>query len=191
MIIQFCGLSGVGKTTLALRTQEALQEKGIRSEVLDGDLYRGKLFKELKFSKSDRQENLRRLGFVASRFSQQGIVALMSVINPYEETRRELCELYDNVKTVFLDCPVSELLKRDTKGLYRRALLPENDPAKIHNLTGINDAFETPEHPDLHLNTASTSVMTCTKAIVRMVSDYVPAGFRFDYPRFTAGIYGK
>lgn len=165
MVIQFCGLSGVGKTTLATQTKMQLNLKGIAVEIIDGDVYRSKLCKDLGFSKADRQENIRRLGFIASRFSEQGIVAIMSVINPYEETRLELVNSYPDVKTVHLDCPVETLYKRDTKGLYKRTLLPEGDPQKLHNLTGVNDQFEIPLNPDLYVNTGSETVEECTGSL--------------------------
>jgi adenylylsulfate kinase len=165
MVIQFCGLSGVGKTTLATQTKIQLNRRGIAVEIIDGDVYRSKLCKDLGFSKADRQENIRRLGFIASRFSSQGIVSIMSVINPYEETRLELSNSYPEVKTVHLDCPVATLYKRDTKGLYKRALLPESDPRKLHNLTGVNDQFEIPINPDLYINTESKTIEECTESL--------------------------
>lgn len=169
MVIQFCGLSGVGKTTLATQTKAQLDAMGIRAEIIDGDVYRSKLCKELGFSKADRQENIRRLGFIASRFSSQGIVAIMSVINPYADIRAELCSEYDHVKTVFLDCSVDILCERDTKGLYKRALLPDNDPQKINNLTGINDQFDVPRHPDLYINTGKKSIGECTDDLFNFI----------------------
>jgi len=169
MVIQFCGLSGVGKTTLAQHAKNQLRQKGISVEIVDGDVYRSKLCKDLGFSKADRQENIRRLGFIASRFSSQGIVAIMSVINPYEETRVELKASYPNVKTVYLDCPVETLFLRDTKGLYKRSQLPDHDPAKISNLTGINDQFEIPSDADLRLNTDVKTVEECTDDLCSLI----------------------
>lgn len=165
MVIQFCGLSGVGKTTLATQTKIRLNLRGVAVEIIDGDVYRSKLCKDLGFSKADRQENIRRLGFIASRFSSHGIVAIMSVINPYEETRLELVNSYPDVKTVHLDCPVETLYKRDTKGLYKRTLLPEGDPLKLHNLSGVNDQFEIPLNPDLYINTESKTIDECTESL--------------------------
>ncbi len=165
MVIQFCGLSGVGKKTLATQTKIRLNLRGVAVEIIDGDVYRSKLCKDLGFSKADRQENIRRLGFIASRFSSHGIVAIMSVINPYEETRLELVNSYPDVKTVHLDCPVETLYKRDTKGLYKRTLLPEGDPLKLHNLSGVNDQFEIPLNPDLYINTESKTIDECTESL--------------------------
>ena len=176
MIVQFCGLSGVGKSTLAACTKKYLLEKGIQIEMIDGDLYRSKLCKDLGFSKEDRQENIRRLGFIASRFSKQGIVSIMSAINPFEEIRTELTDTYPNVKTIFLDCSLETLFERDTKGLYKRTLLPEGDPDRLSNLTGVNDTFEIPQNPDLYVNTGTHSIADCT----REISTFIIKNFRPD-----------
>jgi len=139
MIIQFCGLSGSGKTTLALAVKELLLEKDIPVEIIDGDVYRKILSDDLGFSKEDRNTNIRRLAFVASKMSAHGIVAIVCAIDPYDEIRKEISELYPDLKTVFIDCDIDTLIKRDTKGLYSRAPLPDDHPDKISNLTGIND----------------------------------------------------
>ena len=112
MIIQLCGLSGAGKSTLSGITKLKLQNYGIPAEIIDGDDYRKMLCKDLGFSKTDRCENIRRLGFVASKLSDHGIVAIISAINPYNEIRAELARSYKDVQTVFVDCPVSTLIKR-------------------------------------------------------------------------------
>lgn len=169
MIIQFCGLSGVGKSTLASYTKKLLLKRGISVEIIDGDVYRSKLCKELGFSKNDRQENIRRLGFIASRFSLQGIVSIMSVINPYEETRNELAKTYPNVKTIYLDCSIENLHFRDTKGLYKRASLPDDHLDKLNNLTGVNDTFEVPEHPDLYIDTGKNTIAECSESIYEFI----------------------
>lgn len=165
MVILLCGLSGAGKTTLAKSVRARLDADGLKTEIIDGDEYRQKLFRELGFTKQDRHENIRRLGFIASKFSAHGIITLVSAINPYVELRDELKDAYPNVKTVFVDCSVEKLIERDTKGLYKRALLPEGHPDKIYNLTGINDQFDRPESPDLYLNTGSRDVHECTSLL--------------------------
>jgi adenylylsulfate kinase len=161
MIIQLCGLSGAGKSTLSGMVKQQLQEVGIATEVIDGDDYRNMLCRDLGFSKTDRCENIRRLGFVASKFSMHGIVVIISAINPYNEIRAELASSYNNVRTVFIDCAIPVLTRRDTKGLYRRALLPDGHPDKIHNLTGVNDPFDIPSNPDLHIRTGHKKKETC------------------------------
>jgi adenylylsulfate kinase len=158
MIIQFCGLSGSGKTTLAESVQQLLQQKNIDIEIIDGDEYRKVLCADLGFSKEDRHQNIRRLAFVASKLSKHKIVTIICAINPYDTIRREITAAYPNVSTVFIDCPLEELVRRDTKGLYKKALLPDGHPDKISNLTGINDPFEIPSAPDLIIHSDTESI---------------------------------
>ena len=165
MIIQLCGLSGAGKTTIATNVKKQALAHHTPLEIIDGDSYREFLCKDLGFSREDRCENIRRLGFVASRLSEHGVVCIISAINPYDEIRHELAATYAEVKTVFIDCPVKELINRDTKGLYKRALLPDGHPQKITNLTGVNDPFEAPELPDLHLRTNEKTIAACTNEL--------------------------
>jgi adenylylsulfate kinase len=162
MIVLICGLSGAGKTTLAQSVKQKLEAYGKATEILDGDEYRKMLFKELSYSQEDRFENIRRLGFIANKFSKQGIIAIVSAINPFEEIRQELLQNYDDVKIISVHCPIEILIERDTKGLYARALLPDGHPEKLYNLTGINDRFDVPEHPDLYLDSGTQSVKECT-----------------------------
>ena len=149
MIIQFCGLSGSGKTTLATHVQQLLQQKGVAVELIDGDEYRKVLCADLGFTREDRHQNIRRLAFVASKLSKHDIVAIICAINPYESIRQEVRQQYALVKTVFISCGLETLITRDTKGLYKKALLPDGHPDKVHNLTGVNDPFEVPAEPDL------------------------------------------
>ena len=146
------GLSGAGKTTIARQVKELLEKEGIPIVIVDGDEYRKTLCKDLGFSKEDRQENIRRLGKAAFDFVKQGQVAIIAAINPYEVVRKELKDNY-NAKTVWVQCPLDELIKRDTKGLYKKALLPDDNPEKVKNLTGVNDVFETPVSADIVLYT--------------------------------------
>ena len=149
MIIQFCGLSGSGKTTLAENVKRLLLQKNIQVEIIDGDEYRKVLCADLGFSKEHRNQNIRRLAFVASKLSQYKIVSVICAINPYEDIRNEIISTYKDVKTVFVDCSLEVLIQRDIKGLYKKAMLPEDHPEKITNLTGVNDPFEVPPAPDL------------------------------------------
>lgn len=169
MILQLCGLSGAGKTTLARNLKTHLQQHGVEAEIVDGDEYRKVLCKDLGFSEEDRCENIRRLGFVASRLSAHGVVTIISAINPYQEMRDEMATLYPKVKTVFVDCDLSRLMDRDTKGLYKKALLPEGHPDRLSNLTGVNDRFDVPVMPDLYINTATTTVEDCTRELLDFV----------------------
>lgn len=169
MILLFCGLSGAGKSTLAQRTRDLLTQHAVPVEIIDGDPYRAALFPDLGFSREDRSNNLRRLGFIADKFAAHGIVAIISAISPYDAVRQELVQRYRHVKVVHIDCPLGELRRRDTKGLYRRADLPDGHPDKLHCLTGVNDPFEAPAAPDLYLDTARHDVDSCAAQIVALV----------------------
>jgi len=152
LIIQLTGLSGSGKTTLSNYVARQLAGKGISVEIVDGDTYRKTLCADLGFSKADRQENIRRLGKAAHAFTGHRDVVIIAAINPFEEIRNELRQSY-GMKTVWINCIVNVLINRDTKGLYRRALLPDDHPDKLHNLTGINDVYDIPDDADLVINT--------------------------------------
>lgn len=154
LFIQLTGLSGSGKSTVANGVKELLLRKNFIVEVIDGDVYRKKLCSDLGFSRSDRHENIRRLGFVANKFAENGIIAILAAINPYEEIRKELSLYGPHVKTVWINCDLETLIKRDTKQLYKKAMLPDDHPDKVRNLTGVNDPYESPDTPDLIINTA-------------------------------------
>ncbi len=176
MIILLCGLSGAGKTTLAYSVKNKFDELGNRVEILDGDEYRKMLFKELGYSQQDRMENIRRLGFIAGKLSKHGIITIISAINPYQEMRDELINTYPDVRTVFVDCPIDILTQRDTKGLYARALLPDDHPDKLHNLTGVNDRFDVVITPDLHILTGTQTLTESTELLLDLItSQLIPA----------------
>ena len=175
MIVQLCGLSGAGKTTLTNHVKERLKARGVKVEIIDGDEYRKTLCRDLGFSREDRLENIRRLAFVASRFSAHGIVAIISAINPYQELRNELKEKYKGVQTVFIDCPLEVLMQRDTKGLYKRALLPPDHPEKLNNLTGVNDPFDVPRAADLTINTCEHTLEESIHMLALFILQRLPA----------------
>ncbi|WP_073404342.1 adenylyl-sulfate kinase [Mucilaginibacter sp. OK098] len=152
LIIQLTGLSGSGKTTLSDYVKQALEDQSLRVEIIDGDTYRKTLCRDLGFSKEDRSENIRRLGKAAYSFTGSIDVVIIAAINPFEQIRNEL-KLNYGIKTVWINCDIDVLIKRDTKGLYRRALLPEDHPDKLNNLTGINDSYDLPLDHDLVINT--------------------------------------
>lgn len=153
MIIQFCGMSGAGKSTLARIAEHKLRAAGCPVEVLDGDECRRHLFKELGMSLEDRAENIRRLAWLANRFSAHGILTIICAINPLDEIRREIQQAYRIAATVQIDCGLEELMRRDTKGLYKRAFLPDGHPEKVYGLSGVNGLFEHPLTPDLLIHT--------------------------------------
>ena len=169
MIIQFCGLSGSGKTTLAQNAKEYFKNKNIQIEVIDGDEYRKFLSPDLGFSEHDRITNIRRLAFLAGKFSEYNVIPIICAINPYGAIREEIFSAYANVKTVYVKCDLEELIKRDTKGMYRRAFLPDDDPNKIRNLSGVNDPFEAPENPDLIIETDLQTVLESSQKLIEFI----------------------
>ena len=157
IMIQLTGLSGSGKTSIARLVKEWLEKDELPAAIIDGDVYRKTICKDLGFSKEDRHENMRRLAEVARGFVKDGKIAIIAAINPYEQIRDELKRKY-NAKTVWVNCEMEELIRRDTKGLYKKALLPDDHPEKIFNFTGISDPFEAAHEADLILHTHSQSV---------------------------------
>jgi len=146
--IWFTGLSGSGKTTVARLVETALRERGLRVEVLDGDVVRTNLSKGLGFSKEDRDTNIRRIGFVCQLLSRNGVVAIAAAISPYRAVRDEVRGQIGRFVEVYAHCPVEVCQERDPKGLYQRAIAGE-----IENFTGISDPYEPPLNPELVLET--------------------------------------
>jgi adenylylsulfate kinase len=173
ILIQLFGLSGAGKTTLAHAVKSELLGKNLKVEIIDGDEYRKVICKDLSFTQNDRIENIRRLGFVGNILARNGVIAILSAISPYEVARQELKNNYKNVYSVWLECPIDELIKRDTKGLYHRAFLPDDDPNKINNLTGVNDVFEKPENPDMIINTKEIDIEEAKNRLVKFISEKI------------------
>jgi adenylylsulfate kinase len=159
-IIQFTGLSGAGKTTLSNALLAWGNQHHVKIKLIDGDVYRQTLCKDLGFSKADRLENISRLGAYAASIAADYTFVFIAAINPYEEGRNSLKAKYD-ATLIWLKCSLQALIARDPKGLYRKALLPDSHPEKIHNLTGLNDTFEEPQQADLTLDTDRLSVEEC------------------------------
>ena len=150
--IWFTGLSGSGKSTIAIALERALYSIGKLSYRLDGDNVRLGINKNLGFSEADRKENIRRIGEVAKLFGDAGLLSLSSFISPYKGDRDEVRELHKQAGLkfieVFVDCSLAEAEKRDPKGLYKKARAGE-----IKNFTGIDDPYEAPTHPEIYLKT--------------------------------------
>ena len=163
--IWFTGLSGSGKSTIAVALERALFRRGKLSYRLDGDNVRLGINKNLGFSGEDRKENIRRIGEVAKLFGDAGTIALSSFISPYAEDRDEVRRLHEAADLrfveVFVDCPLSEAERRDPKGLYKRARAGE-----IRNFTGIDDPYEKPIKPEVHLRTDRMTVEEEVAAII-------------------------
>jgi adenylylsulfate kinase len=135
----FTGLSGSGKSTLSKLIAQRLRNMGAKVEVLDGDVLRTNLSKGLGFSKEDRDENVRRIGFVSEMLSRHGVIAIAAAISPYRSVREEVRGRIENFVEVYMECPVEVLAKRDVKGLYNKALAGE-----VKQFTGVSDPYEAP-----------------------------------------------
>lgn len=171
LFIQMTGMSGAGKSTIAHATAEKLRNKGYKVEIIDGDHYRHNVTSDLGFSKKDRLENIKRLGFVGRVLARNNVIAILAAINPYASARCELAKL--GAFTVFVKCDLSTLKDRDPKGLYKLALLPEDHPDRIKNFTGISDPYEIPENPDLVIDTAQLSLDESVNKMVFFVEKNV------------------
>ena len=160
----FTGLSGAGKSTIAGIVGRRLEDAGRVVEYLDGDVVRTHLSKGLGFSKADRDTNIERIGWVASRLTRHGAAVLVSAISPYEATRRtarELIEEHGPFVEVFVDASVEECARRDVKGLYEKAFAGE-----IKEFTGVSDPYEPPANPELVLRTEKESPEESAQLVV-------------------------
>lgn len=168
--VWFTGLSGSGKSTVAVALENALFQLGKLSYRLDGDNVRLGINKNLGFSEEDRKENIRRIGEIAKLFGDAGTIALSSFISPYKADRDEVRELHEAADLkfveVFVDCSLEVAESRDPKGLYKKARAGE-----IKNFTGIDDPYEAPASPEIHLH---TDHMTLEQE-VSMIIDYLKA----------------
>ncbi len=144
----FTGLPCSGKTTVADGVAKKLKGMGLKVERLDGDIVRQSLTKDLGFSKEDRDKNIERVTFVAKLLSRNGIAVLVSFVSPYREKRRKARDETTNFVEVYVKCPTEECQRRDTKGMYKKALAGE-----IENFTGVSDPYEEPENPEIILET--------------------------------------
>lgn len=144
------GLSGSGKSTISVALERSLFEKGILSYRLDGDNIRLGINKNLGFSADDRKENIRRIGEVSKLFTDAGIITLASFISPYRKDREEVRKIHEDsgltFVEIFIDCSLKSAEERDPKGLYKKARNGE-----IKNFTGIDDPYEAPTNPEIHL----------------------------------------
>ena len=169
------GLSGSGKSTIAVELEKHLWARGVRTYILDGDNVRHGLNKNLGFSPADRTENIRRIGEVAKLFTEAGMVALTAFISPYRADRdqvRSLMQPGDFIE-VFVDCPLEVCEQRDVKGLYQKARA-----GKIPEFTGISAPYEEPLKPELTLKTAALTVEQSVQHILAYLAgrDIIPKG---------------
>ena len=151
--IWFTGLSGSGKSTLSEVIEQRLKAHGRNVEVLDGDIVRTHLSKGLGFSREDRDTNIKRIGFVCSLLTRNGVVCISAAIAPYREARDWARREIGNFVEVYVKCPLEVCRERDVKGLYKLV-----DEGKIKNFTGVDDPYEEPVHPELIVETDKETV---------------------------------
>lgn len=166
----FTGLSGSGKSTVAVALESVLHEMGRLSYRLDGDNVRLGINKNLGFSAEDRTENIRRIGEIAKLFVDSGVIALSSFVSPYRADRDQVRALHEASDMpfveIYVECPLEVAEERDPKGLYKKARAGE-----IKNFTGIDDPYEAPTQPELVLNTAEMTLEEEVQAILNYLRE--------------------
>ncbi|MDJ0616371.1 MAG: adenylyl-sulfate kinase [Calothrix sp. MO_192.B10] len=167
MTVWFTGLSGAGKTTICRAVEQSLRSQGYRVEVLDGDIVRENLTKGLGFSKADRDENIRRIGFVAHLLTRNGVIVLVSAISPYREIRNEVRHKIGNFIEVYVNAPLKVCEERDVKGLYKRARAGE-----IKNFTGIDDPYEPPTQPEVECRTDKENLQESVDQVLSTIQKH-------------------
>ncbi|MBE0479279.1 adenylyl-sulfate kinase [Candidatus Aerophobetes bacterium] len=161
----FTGLSQAGKTTLANEVYQILKSKNLKLERLDGDIVRKSLSSDLGFSKEDRDENIRRVMYVAKFLSSNGTGVICSFISPYRNIRKMVRDQVTNFIEVFCSCPLEVCEKRDKKGLYQRARKGE-----IKNFTGISDPYESPDTPEIEVNTDRETIQESVDKVIEYLT---------------------
>ncbi|MBW4508987.1 MAG: adenylyl-sulfate kinase [Scytonematopsis contorta HA4267-MV1] len=151
--VWFTGLSGAGKTTISCLVEKELRLLEHKVELLDGDIVRQNLCKGLGFSKEDRDENIRRIGFVAHLLTRNDVIVLVSAISPYRETRNEVRQRIGNFVEVYVNSPLEICEERDMKGLYKKAR-----DGEIKKFTGIDDPYEPPLNPEIECRTDKETI---------------------------------
>jgi adenylyl-sulfate kinase len=157
----FTGLPCSGKTTIADIVAERIRSKGYKVERLDGDIVRKGLTSDLGFSKEDRDENIKRVTFVAKLLSRNGVAVLATFVSPYKARRKKTREEIKNFIEIYTRTPLETCIKRDVKGMYKKALEGE-----ISNFTGIDDPYEEPENPELILDTDKETIAESVEKVL-------------------------
>jgi adenylylsulfate kinase len=165
-VLWFTGLSGSGKSTVANHVYETLKCRGTEVEYLDGDAIRS-VFPMTGFTRDERNEHIRRTGFLASRLEAHGVTVVASFVSPYRESRDFVRGLCGNFIEIYVATPLEECERRDVKGLYARARRGE-----ISNFTGISDPYEVPEHPEISFDTRTVSVEEAAARILERLGDH-------------------
>jgi adenylylsulfate kinase len=165
--VWFTGLSGAGKTTISRAVEQELRTRRRLVEILDGDVVRQNLTKGLGFSKEDRDENIRRIGFVAHLLTRNGVIVLVSAISPYRDIRQQVRERIGDFIEVYVNAPLEVCEQRDVKGLYKKARAGE-----IKQFTGIDDPYEAPLKPEVLCRTDMESEAESVAKVVRTLEEF-------------------
>jgi len=160
------GMSGSGKSTTSRLLAERLRHLGCKVEEVDGDFVRTNICKGLGFSKEDREENVRRIGFLCELLSRNGIVAIAAAISPYRAGRDEIRTRVPNFVEVYMKCPLDVLVDRDVKGLYKHALAGE-----IPQFTGVSDPYEAPLAPEVVIDSSCESPEQGVERILEFLTE--------------------
>lgn len=163
--IWFTGLSGAGKSTIAGLVAERLRERGERVEVLDGDEVRENLSRGLGFSRTDRDTNIRRIGYVAKLLTRNGVVAITAAISPYRDVRDEVRRGIGRFVEVHVSTPLAVCIERDVKGLYQKALAGE-----IAQFTGVSDPYEEPLDPEIRISTIGETPQASAEQVLAFLT---------------------
>jgi len=171
-VLWFTGLSGSGKTTVARRVAEILRGKGFKVELLDGDEVRKWLSPEAGFTREDRTRHLIRVANVARLLARNGVIVLCSFVSPYIEVRKKIREIIEKEGIrffeIYVKCSLEECIRRDPKGLYKRALRGE-----IKNMTGIDDPYEPPPNPEIVINTENNPIEELVEHVLQKINEYI------------------
>ena len=168
LTVWFTGLSGAGKTTICRYVQMELATRNISVEVLDGDVVRKHLCKDLGFSEADRKENIRRIAHVAKMLTHHGKIVLVAAISPYRSGREEARSIIGNFIEVYVNAPLAVCEQRDPKGLYHQARI-----GMIHGFTGIDDPYEAPLSPDVECFTGEESPKESCDKVMAAVMEFL------------------
>lgn len=162
----FTGLPCSGKSAVADRVAEILREQGLKVERLDGDIVRKNLTRDLGFSREDRNENIRRVTFVAKLLTRNGVAVLTSFISPYREIRAQSRQEIGNFIEVYAKCALEVCIQRDIKGMYKKAMKGE-----IKEFTGISDPYEEPLNPEILLETDKKSLEESAQKVLKRLEE--------------------